>query len=971
MAKPLRFFVFSHLRWGFVFQRPQHLLARFAKSFPVVFFEEPIRSTNGEVYWEITNPIANVTVVRLHSPLESHGFADDQIALMQEKMTDLDLLNAGDEDDHNNVVWFYTPLALPFLSLVKHDLVVFDSMDALDHFAHAPIALKARETELLLQADVVFTGGPSLYRRLAGRHDNLHCFSSSVESQHFEKAQDRQLDKNPAMPEGVKLGYVGVIDERIDLDLIAQVAAQRPSWQFVLVGPVVKIDPSSLPIAPNIHCLGQQDYADLPSFLAGWDICIQPFAHNASTKYISPTKTLEFFAASKPVVSTSITDVAEPYGHIVFLADDANTFVAQVQHAISLSEEEWANRKEAMKEVLANTSWEKTALHMLSLIDQALVMKQNPSGSSHTNGQRYHIEWDSPYFGTDITKDIIPHERQSATTEPTGTGHTPEVVVIGAGPTGLSAAYHLKQRASLLDKNTTVGGWCRSLVEGGFTFDFAGHIMFSNEPYVHEMYKMLLGDNCHWQDREAWIYSHGVHTRYPFQGALYGLPPDVIRECIMGAIEARFGSTDGKPANPPAAAQSVPSNGAARPGKATFAKSIDKSALLPGSSKRVNEKLFGDVKDCCADGVLEATAELKKNCRPLLPTRSDEDAIHHNGNHNGNNAGKSLLSPSPVTAKPSNFEEFIYQVWGRGIAKHFAIPYNRKLWAVPLSEMETSWLGGRVPQPNLEEMIDGALQPVAKPQGPNARFGYPLRGGFQSLMNGFLPHIEGELSLNTRIVKVSIRERIVLTDDGREIPFEVLVSTMPLPLLIKALGDEAPGSIHEAAKKLRYVSVRCVNLGIGREKITDKHWIYYPGASVFHRIFVQGNASPYCNPENGFGITCEITYSPHKPLPCDGDALVERCVQDCIDVGIIRKEDPVLVANQVDMPFAYVVYDHARLKSVSKIRDWLKEHRILLAGRYSEWEYYNSDHAFIAGKRAADEALEILRNNVPQSQSPL
>src|SRR5206468_574980 len=183
-------------------------------------------------------------------------------------------------------------------------------------------------------------------------------------------------------------------------------------------------------------------------------------------------------------------------------------------------------------------------------------------------------------------------------------------------------------------------------------------------------------------------------------------------------------------------------------------------------------------------------------------------------------------------------EEFIYKVWGAGIAKHFAIPYNRKLWAVPLTEMETSWLGGRVPMPDLEEVIDGALKPVPKPMGPNARFGYPLRGGFQALMNGWLPHLKGDLRTGTRVVRVS----------------------------------------------------------------PDKHWIYYPEDTVFHRIFVQGNASPYCNPPGGFGLTCEITYSPHKPLPAEGDALVQRCIEDCRKVGIFGPDDPVWTAEQVDMP---------------------------------------------------------------------
>ena len=168
------------------------------------------------------------------------------------------------------------------------------------------------------------------------------------------------------------------------------------------------------------------------------------------------------------------------------------------------------------------------------------------------------------------------------------------------------------------------------------------------------------------------------------------------------------------------------------------------------------------------------------------------------------------------------------------------------------------------------------------------------------------------------------------------------------------MGDEAPAEIVDAVAMLRHVSVRCVNIGVGRENLTEKHWIYYPEDTVFHRIFVQGNASPHCNPAGGFGLTCEITYSEHKPLPCDGDALIQRCIEDCHKVGFFKPEDPIWATNQVDMPYAYVVYDHNRKESVELIREWLAKHDIILAGRYSEWEYYNSDHAFIAGKKAAD-----------------
>jgi UDP-galactopyranose mutase len=501
-----------------------------------------------------------------------------------------------------------------------------------------------------------------------------------------------------------------------------------------------------------------------------------------------------------------------------------------------------------------------------------------------------------------------------------------DTVIIGAGPTGLSAAYHLGKNSLLIEQNDTVGGWCRSIEEGGFTFDMAGHIMFSKEEYVHEMYKMLLGDNVHWQDREAWVYSKNVYTRYPFQGALYGLPSEVIKECIMGAIEARYGTAEAPKQK--LTAIKVSANGHNGNGHSTNGNS---NGHTNGHAKALTHdgKDHIIVEDCCADGVGETLS---------------------------GQVGQCDIAPS---TEPRNFEEFIYKVWGKGIGKHFAIPYNRKLWAVPLTEMETSWLGGRVPLPDLEEIIEGALSPVPKPMGPNARFGYPLRGGFQALMDGFLPHLKGEMMLGTRIEKVSPERQIVLTSDGREFEYEYLVSTMPLPYLVKIMGREVPQEIQDAAAGLRHVSVRCVNLGIGREKLTEKHWIYYPEDTVFHRIFVQGNASPHCNPPGGFGLTCEITYSPHKPLPVDGQELIDLCIQDCRRVGIINDDDPVWVANQVDMPYAYVVYDHDRKRNVDTIREWLKSKHILLSGRYSEWEYYNSDHAFIAGKDAAEQVTAL------------
>ncbi len=880
---------FSHLRWDFVFQRPQHILSRLARKRRVLFIEEPVFDPGSKPHWEKIKSEENVLVCRPHTPVEQHGFSDTQMPVLQALLKEL----LQTEKLSHYVAWFYTPLALPLAEGLIPQAVVYDCMDELSAFLHAPKQLLDYESKLLKLADIVFTGGPSLYRAKRSRHSNVFCFPSSVDAEHFRQARNGALEE-PADQKYIphpRLGFFGVIDERVDLPLIEYLAQSHPQWHIVMIGPVVKIDPATLPKQPNIHYMGQRQYAELPAYLSKWDVCLLPFARNESTKFISPTKTLEYMAAERLMVSTPITDVAEPYGKIVYLGETPEAFAAACEVALHASNTEKLSRISGMREVLSKTSWDATARAMEEQIETTIQKNKNLEEGI-----------------------FVP---ATAKSQPAKDG-TATTVVIGAGPTGLSAAYHLGSDAVLLEQLGRVGGWCRSIEDKGFTFDYAGHIMFSNDPYVHELYRLLLGENVHWQNREAWIYSKEVYTRYPFQGALYGLPPEVIQECIVGAIEARFGSLK-KSGNPNGAlmqSQPVPSsNGTA-------------ASKNGGSSP--SECKAESITDCCGDGILESSAELGK------PAGAEE--------HSG---------------EPRNFEEFIYKVWGAGIAKHFAVPYNRKLWAVPLKEMETSWLGGRVPIPDLGEMIEGALRPVAKPMGPNARFGYPLRGGFQALMNGFLPHLKGELRLNTEVKSISPSKHLVTLQDGSTIHYEHLVSTMPLPVLIKCMGNEVPEEIQAAVSTLRHVSVKCVNIGVGRENLTEKHWIYYPEDSVFHRIFVQGNASPHCNPPGGFGLTCEITYSEYKPLPCDGEALIERCIADCRKVGFFNEDDQILTANLVDMPYAYVVYDHGRAASVAKIREWLAHRGIILAGRYSEWEYYNSDHAFLAGKKAAEKVQEL------------
>jgi glycosyltransferase involved in cell wall biosynthesis len=250
-------------------------------------------------------------------------------------------------------------------------------MDALAAFRNAPPQLLEREAHLMKVADVVFTGGPSLYRAKEGQHHNLHCFSSSVDTAHFASARQTEDAKDQQQISHPRLGFYGVIDERMDLELLAAVAEARPDWQIVMVGPVVKISPRSLPRRENIHYLGQRTYAELPSYLAGWDVCLLPFALNESTQYISPTKTLEYMAAGLPIVSTPITDVVEPYGHIVEIATGAAEFVSACERALAISGREFEQMNEAYNKVLSQTSWDRTAQSMADLIDDVIAGKES------------------------------------------------------------------------------------------------------------------------------------------------------------------------------------------------------------------------------------------------------------------------------------------------------------------------------------------------------------------------------------------------------------------------------------------------------------------------------------------------------------------------------------------------------------------------------------------------------------------
>ena len=365
----------SHLRWNFVYQRPQHLMSRYAKTRRVFFVEEPIFDDVAEPRVSIEAHDGVIVVV----PKLPHGYSREQTLVAQRAVID-QLIEA--EDITRFVAWYYTPLALQFAGHLKPLATVYDCMDELSAFKNAPQELIAFEQQLLRRADVVFTGGQSLYDAKKHRHKNIHAMPSSVDVAHFAAA--RTIDRDPDDQRDLshpRLGFFGVLDERLDIPLLDGIAEARPDWQFVMLGPVVKIDPADLPRRPNIHYLGAKKYEELPHYISGWDVALLLFARNEATRFISPTKTPEYLAAGKPVVSTSIRDVVHPYGDrdLVRIADTVPDFIRACEGALKEPPEPRRVRADVF---LRGTSWDRTWAKTAALLDAA--MHQQPSRPADT-----------------------------------------------------------------------------------------------------------------------------------------------------------------------------------------------------------------------------------------------------------------------------------------------------------------------------------------------------------------------------------------------------------------------------------------------------------------------------------------------------------------------------------------------------------------------------------------------------------
>ena len=420
-------------------------------------------------------------------------------------------------------------------------------------------------------------------------------------------------------------------------------------------------------------------------------------------------------------------------------------------------------------------------------------------------------------------------------------------VIIGAGLSGLSAAYHMGSGNKLLEREGEVGGLCRSVTTRGYTFDLAPHIFFTGSQYVNGLVNELLNGDLIKHRRRAYIYLLGTYVEYPFEVNLHGLPQYVIDECIEGA------------------------------------------------RNRLN-------------------------------------------------------------IKPRNFMEWIRTTMGEGVARHYMVPYNEKIWKYPLEEMSIDWVAGRVPAPSVEEMVNGAQGKVEREYGPNAYFQYPRVGGIGAIPTAFAKRVT-DISLNSDVHEIrhnGKRLDVLYTRNGepKRLEADRILSSVPLPELVKMIKS-TPEEVIRASERLVYNSLACFNLGVDREAISDKHWLYFPEKEyIFNRISFPMNLSPETTPKGKSSIVVEVTYRGGKP---DSEETKAKVREGLIHAGILRENDKLEVFDALDFKYAYVVYDLQHKGNVNLIQTYFESLRVSSMGRFGEWEYLNMDKAILSGKRAAEE----------------
>lgn len=425
-----------------------------------------------------------------------------------------------------------------------------------------------------------------------------------------------------------------------------------------------------------------------------------------------------------------------------------------------------------------------------------------------------------------------------------------DYAILGAGITGLSMALALKDHNyAVYEKDSSVGGMCKTIEYDGFLFDYAEHFMRLDNAEVKQTISTLLKENLDSHLLNSAIFLKNYYVNYPFQTNLFGLPPNIVKECLIGYIEAYYS---------------------------------------------------------------------KKN-------------------------------------PPKNFEEWIYQSFGKGIAEYFMVPYNEKIWTVHPSEMTIDWFFNEnvVPVGNLEMVIEGALE--RKKSNEVVRW-YPEKGGIRSLSEAFIPHIKN-LNLNTTATRIILSEKRIDFDDGGCTRYNNLINTIPLPDLIRIIVD-APSDIKKAANMLRFNSVLCVNIGIDRSNISDRHWIYFPEKEyIFSRVYFPMNFSPCMVPAGKSSVSAIITYSEDKPIK-EGD-IKYRVIKDLIDAKILNEMDKILICETVNIKYGFNIYDNNRKRCVEKIVSFLENNHIFSIGRYGRWEYSGIEHSILESRALADRIFRL------------
>lgn len=428
-----------------------------------------------------------------------------------------------------------------------------------------------------------------------------------------------------------------------------------------------------------------------------------------------------------------------------------------------------------------------------------------------------------------------------------------KIVIIGAGLTGLSTGYHAKQKNvgfELYEQESCVGGLCRTIENNGFYFDYSGHLLYLKNSYFQSLVRELLGDNINIIQRNSFIYFKGIFTRYPFQVNLYGLPPKVLKECLMEFVKA-----------------------------------------------------FYERKD--------------------LPTASYK-----------------------------TFYDWIVAKLGKGIGKHFMFPYNEKVWTVPTEELTCEWLSEYVPMPALEDVFNGSFFDQEKNYGYNATFWYPKTGGIQALCDAFAKQIQA-IKLNEKLVRINLQKKVVEFVSGKNAEYGKLISTMPLEKLVKKLSGNVPAEVTQAAQKLRHNSLLILNLGVKGNGLTNKHWIYLPEKKyTAYRIGIYSNFSESMAPPGTSSYYVEIAYQ--KDWNINKEQIIERAINEIIEMGFIRKREDILLRDIVDIECAYVIYDKYYSVNRKVVMNYLNKHDIYSIGRYGNWEYTGMEEAMIQGKRAID-----------------